>query len=777
MESQLGKDIVRVEAKDKVTGTAKYTNDLDDSPILYAKLLTSSCAHAKIISIDTSTASAMPGVKAVITAKDYYVLCGSLFRDRPPLASDKVRYFGEPVAMVIAEDEEKAKKAVDKIYISYEQLPVVNSISDALKKKPVLIHEQMMSYKKSITEVFPEKGTNICHHQKIRKGDMKKGWDDSDVIMEGEFSLPQSDHAAMETRSTRCIVMPDENVIIKSSSQVPYAIKELISKYLGIPEGRVIVRVPLVGGGFGGKATVQLEVLAVIAAMHVKGKWVNLTNTREEDFVTSPGHLGLNGHIKIGAKSSGKITAAEMKFYIDTGAYSDTSPKLAKAIAVECAGPYHIPNIQCDSYSVYTNHPYVTSYRGFGHEEHAFCLERTMDKLAAKLGMDPFELRLLNVAHDGDLKPTQVKVTTSNTGNITECLNRLRNLIKWDEGSRIVEGNNIIRAKGISCLIKTSDTPQNAGAAAILTFNSDGSVNLNCGAVEIGPGMKTTLSQILAEKMRMNINDIFIKMEVDTQSSPLYWKTVASMTTHMVGFAVINAAEDALNQLLQLASIALRCPVSDLEYENKMIYVKHDPSFFITFKDLVQGYKYPDGNSIHGPVIGRGSYVMNHLTILDKETGKGKAGLSWTVGAQAVEIEYDTRQHTYRLLKAATVIDAGKVINPKTARGVITGGMCMGLGLGTCEDFIYDENAITENTSFRTYKMIRYGENPKYLVDFVETPQIDTPYGSRGIGEHGIIGIPAALANAVSLAAQIDVTSLPVTPEYIWREKTKNDSV
>ena len=331
----------------------------------------------------------------------------------------------------------------------------------------------------------------------------------------------------------------------------------------------------------------------------------------------------------------------------------------------------------------------------------------------------------------------------------------------------------MIKAKGISCLIKTSDTPQNAGAGVILTFNSDGSINLNCGAVEIGPGMKTTAAQILAEKMRMNVSDIFVELAVNTQSSPLLWKTVASMTTQMIGRAVINAAEDAIDQLLQLASIALRCPKTDLDYENKMIFVKHDPSFYITFKDLVKGYQYSNGNSIHGPVIGRGSYVMNHLTRLDKETGKGKAGLSWTVGAQAVEIEYDLKQHTYRLLKAATVIDAGKVINPKTARGVITGGMCMGLGLATCEDFLYNEQAVTENTSFRTYKMIRYGENPKYLVEFVETPQVDAPYGSRGIGEHGIIGIPAALANAVSLAAGIDVNQLPVTPEYIWREKNK----
>jgi len=217
----------------------------------------------------------------------------------------------------------------------------------------------------------------------------------------------------------------------------------------------------------------------------------------------------------------------------------------------------------------------------------------------------------------------------------------------------------------------------------------------------------------------------------------------------------------------------LRCPTEELDFDNNIIFVKHDPELYIMFKDLVKGYKFSNGNSVKGPVIGRGSYVMGNLTPLAEASGRGTPGRSWTVGAQAVEIEYDTRLHTYRLLKAATVIDAGKVINPKTARGVVMGGMCMGLGLGTSEDFVYNEDGIVEDTSFRTYKMIRYGENPEYVVDFVETPQIDAPYGARGIAEHGIIGIPAALANAISLAAHIDVNRLPITPEFIWRERLK----
>lgn len=311
-----------------------------------------------------------------------------------------------------------------------------------------------------------------------------------------------------------------------------------------------------------------------------------------------------------------------------------------------------------------------------------------------------------------------------------------------------------------------------AVSGVILNFNKDGSLNLNCGAVEIGPGMKTTAVQLCAEKMRMPIDRIYVKMEVDTETSPKHWKTVASMTTYMMGRAVLGAADDLIRQLLSLAGTVMRVPPEDLDYGEEKVFLKSDPSVYVAFKDIVHGYRYPNGNAIEGQIIGRGSYIMSHLTWLDKETGKGKAGPGWTLGAQGVEIEYDTKQHTYRVLKAATVADVGKVLNPKTAKGILMGGMCMGLGLAASEEFIYDASGVVQNTSFRTYKMMRYGETPDYLIDFVETPQIDAPFGARGLAEHGIIGIPAALANALSLAAETDITEIPVTPEYLWRKKT-----
>lgn len=770
--SRIGVNTPRKEAWDKVTGAAKYNGDTETPNILHAKMLTSPYAHATIKSIDTSEASKATGVQAVITGEYCSVLSGSVIEDRPSIAKDKVRYFGEPVAVVVANSEKEAMKAVKLIKVVYEPLPVVNSVGDSIKPSATLIHENLGLYHCPVKDVYPQPNSNIADHVKIRKGNMSTGWEESDVIIESSFSLPQSDHVAMETRNAKAQILPDGNVIIYTSSQAPFSVKKRLSKLYNIPEGNIIVRVPLVGGAFGGKATVHLEFIAYIASKAVGGRMVTISNSREEDITTSPSKIGIEAKLKIGVTKDGLIKALESTYHVDCGAYADTGPRMAKAIAVDCTGPYNIENVWCDAFTVYTNHTYVTSYRGFGHGEFTFCIERLLDKVAASIGIDPLELRMKNAIYPGNFSPTQDKITLSNTGSLESCISKLKEVINWQEGTKIELDNGVIRAKGVSCFWKTSDSPTNASSGVIITLNTDGSVNLNFSAVEIGPGMKTTIAQIFAEKMKMDINKVYVFMNVDTQTSPKHWKTVASMTTFMVGNAVIDAAEDLMQQLREFGAIVLKYTPKDLEVENERVYLRDDPEIYVTFKDLAYGYEYPGGTSIGGQIIGRGSYIMKHLTKLDKETGKGKAGVSWTVGAQAVEIEYDPKKYTYRLLKAATVIDVGKVINPKTARGLIMGGMSMGLGLATREEFLYNDAGILENTSLRTYKPIHYGQNPKYIVEFVETPQIDAPFGARGMGEHGILGISAAFANAISLAAQSNFDKLPISPELIWKTKT-----
>lgn len=734
-------------------------------------MLTSTHAHALIKLLDTVPALQVPGVLAVVTGNDCSFRTGRWIDDRPPLAQSKVRYYGEPVAVAVAYSEDAAMRATQAIRVEYEPLPVVNSIEQALAANAPLVHEDLSTYPRVKPNIYPEQGTNVVHRSKIRKGDLDKGWAQSAISVEADFVLPESDHAAMETRCARAEITPNGQVVIHTSSQTPFTVKEMIFRHFHVPIQKVVVNTPLVGGAFGGKCAVQLELIAYLATRAVGGRPVLLVNTREQDMTTSPIHMGVKAHLKLGAAQDGTLLALDAVYYVNCGAYSDSTPIMCEAIAANCTGPYRVPNVKCDALCVYTNHTFATSFRGFGHTAYTFAMERMLDKLAYALGIDGVELRLRNAILPGDKTPTMVRTTRSNLGDLPGCINKLRQLVQWDAGRREVLPNGKIRAQGMGCFWKTSSSPPDALSSAVIFFNEDGSINLHCGVCELGQGTTTVLAQILAEKLQMDVRHIHVNTEVNTAHSPWHWKTVASMSTYMAGRAVLEAAADAITQLRTVAAAALRCAPGELEVGKGRVYLRSDPDIAMNFEDIVHGYKYPNGNAIGGQIIGRGTFIMRHLVPMEKNTGKGRTGPGWTVGAQAVEVEFDPADCSYRLVKAATVIDAGKVLNPRAARGIITGGMCMGLGYGCKERFDYSADGIVLNTQFRTYKMLRFGENPEYLVEFLETPWLDAPFGARGFGEHGILAIPAALANALSVAAQVDLDQLPLVPETIWRAR------
>lgn len=765
----LGQSVYRKESWEKVSGKAKYTNDFESQEMLYGKLVTSPYGHARIEKIDLTDALKILGVRAIITGGNFS-LTGEEIRDRPPIAVDRVRYYGEVVAVVVADSLAIAQLAANEIYITYTPLPVVNSPSESIQPDAPLLHENLGSYEK-IAGVYPVPGTNIASMTKIRKGSMEKGWEESDLTVQASFSFNPSDHAAMETRCSYAQIHGNGKIDITSSSQAPFMIKKLIARYFKVPLGNIVVKTPLVGGAYGGKASVQLEILAYIASKTVNGRLVKIVNNREEDMVTSPGHIGLEATVKLGCTKDGTLKAAELLYLWDGGAYADKSIDLARAGAVDCTGPYRIENIYCDSLCMYTNHPYPAPFRGFSHSEVHFAFERAMDMLAKKVNMAPLDFRYKNAILPGDTTPTQVKLNTSSVGNVQKCITKLKELIKWDEGQRIKVDKNIIRAKGISCIWKTSTIDTNASSGVILTFNPDGSINILSGVVEIGTGTKTILAQILAERLIMPVEKIHVQMLVHTQNTPEHWKTVASRGTFMAGRAVLNAADDVIFQLKERASCILRAPLEDMEVGYEKVFLRDDPDINIPVKDIGYGYTFPNGNTVGGQIIGSGTYTLRHMTRLDKETGAGKPGPEWTVGAQGVEVEMDTRTYRYRLLKAVSVIDIGRVLNQKAAEGQVMGAMNMGLSFAGRETFIFDDYARVLNPQLRTYRPIRFGEQPEYIVEFVHTPQIDAPYGARGVGEHGLIGMPAALANSLSAALQVDLKHLPLTPELLWRTK------
>lgn len=770
MTNVIGTSPYRKDAMEKVAGTAKYAADFTEPGLLHAKLLVSPHAHARIKSIDMSEALKHNGVRAILTGKDVPVRTGSHLEDRPLLAIDKVRYCGEPVAIVVADTEHEAKAATYLIKVDYDVMPPVNGLKQALQPETALVHEGMAQYKE-VKPVYPVINTNFANWTKVRKGDIQEGWRLSEVTVEADFSFPQSDHAAMETRCSYAEISPSGEVSILSASQAPFNIKKLINRLFLVPMHNIKVQVPLVGGGFGGKAAVQLELLAYAASKAAGGRKVKLVNSREEDMGTSPVHIGLDASVKLGCTKTGKLTALQVTFLFDGGAYSDEAVDISKIAALDCTGPYKIDHVWCDSKCLYTNHAYATSFRGYAHSELTFPIERVMDMLAMKLQMDPIEFRMKNAIKPGDTTPSQTELTASNVGDLFQCLQRLKEIAQWEQRSGMEEIRDRVRAMGVACLWKTPISPTNASSGAVITFNQDGSINLQCGVVEIGQGTKTVLAQILAEKLNMSIDKVHVVMEVRTESNPEHWKTVASSSVYMAGNAVMRAAEDAIQQLRTIASIPLHCSPEDVEIGNDKAYIKANPKQWILIKDIAHGYRYRNGNTVGNQVIGRGSFVMKHLTHINPETGEGTPGPGWTIGAQIVEVEYDKKTCAYTITKAYSVIDAGKVLNPMAAKGQVMGAMSMGLSFASREEFRHDCNGGLMNNQFRSYKVLRYGENPEYIVDFVETPKADAPYGSRGLGEQGLIGMPAALANALSTAAGIPLNRLPLTPETIWKTK------
>ncbi|HXK90436.1 MAG TPA: molybdopterin-dependent oxidoreductase, partial [Thermosynergistes sp.] len=376
----VGESVARIESAEKLTGRARYVNDIHFPGLLHAALVTSPHAHARIVSIDTSKARNAAGVLAVATGEDFPWNLGIYLGDKPPLARGIVRHFYEPVAAVVAESEAAAARGAALVDVKYEPMQPVLSPKDALKPGAPIIHEDMASYR-HIPAIMPEPGTNVANRTKIRKGDVERAFREADAVVEVDVSFPPGDHGAMEPRGSIAEIRPDGSVVIISSTQAPFVVRALLSISFGIPIGKIAVIAPYLGGGFGGKAGIQLEGLAYLLSKSAGGRPVKLVNTREEDMASSPGHIGLDATVKIAATKDGQMLGMDLLFLFDSGGYADYAVNISRAAAISCTGPYKVDNVRCDSLCVYTNHPFATAYRGFGHIELATAVERALDVL------------------------------------------------------------------------------------------------------------------------------------------------------------------------------------------------------------------------------------------------------------------------------------------------------------------------------------------------------------------------------------------------------------
>jgi len=767
-EDYLGVGVIRNDAVEKVTGAARYAGDLKFPGMLYAKLLRSEYAHAHIVRIDTRKAQELPGVKAVVTGKDFPNRMGLYLKDRTPYAVDKVRYYGEPVAGVAAESLEIAEEALRLIEVEYEELPPVLDLREAIKPGACLVHPDLHTYEIGAA-FFPIPNTNISNHFRIRKGDIEKGFAEADLIFEREYYVPHIQHSPIEPHAAIALYDRNDKLTIWASSQSPFAMRNILSHSLGFPMNKVRVIGPYVGGGFGGKAGLNVEATLVPLAMKCRNAPIKLVCTREEEFRDTFVRQGMLCRLKTGVKHDGRFTAQEFEMYWDAGAYTEYGVNVTRAAGYSSSGVYDIPNMKTDSYCVYTNKPVGGPLRGFGHSENHWAMEQHIDQIAHELGMDPVELRRINLQRDGSTNATGQVLR--NPG-IEQCLERTAELIGWQEvsGPGVIEpGVKKVRAKGIACMTKAPAMPNDAASSAIVKLNDDGTVYLSIGAQELGQGSFTVLAQILANELGVRYEDVRVQ-PIDTDFSAYEWQTVASRITYSCGRAVIAAAKDARRQVLGHGAKYFGVPVEDIDIAESKVFVKSDPKRSVHIGTLSLGVTLPDFSGYGGPVIGRGTFIPEGITAMNPETGQSeKPVANWTYGAQAVEIELDVETGKIRVLKVAAVYDAGRVINPVTAKTQVEGGVVQGISIGLLEEMKFSEQGKLLNPSYIDYKISTAADIPdELLVDFVEVPQEDGPYGARGIGEHVMVPTPPAIANALYHAAGIRVRTLPMTSEKVY---------
>lgn len=770
MTKYVGRSVPRKDAIEKVTGTATFTFDIDNIPnLLIGKFLTSPHAHARIVSIDTSAAEKLPGVAAVVTGKDWPVRIGLYAGDRDILAVEKVVWVGQPVVAVAAESEVIAENALELIKIEYDPIPAVIDPVEAKNSNNVLVHEKLAEYEHS-PAFNPIPGTNIANHFKLRKGNIEDGFSKATYIFENTYSMPQVTHAYLEPITTIAHYRQDGTIEIWSSAQSPFTVRYLTGITFSVPTTNIVVHTPYIGGGFGGKAGLNFEPLTVLLSRKASSKPVKLQLTREENFRSAPVRVGMVAKIKTGVNSNGRITAKEIEYIWDSGACADYAVNVGRAAGYVSIGPYDIENVKSDSYTVYTNKPYATAFRGFGHMELHWAIERQHDTIAKKLNIDPLEFRKINTLKPGKSFTGNQHRLREDAGNVDECLDKVWTDLKKNFVHASSNNPWIFRGIGVACFMKGPAQPPNSAASAYVKFNEDGGVLVSVGTSEMGQGTITSLAQIAADELGLPIEKVKIKGERNTDRDAYTWQTVGSRSLFMDGNAVRNACLDAKRQIFELASQILRVPSKDLILETERIYPRGEPWKNLILTELVMGYMYPSGEAIGGPIIGRGNYISK-MTILDPETGAGNPAIFETFGAQGIDLEVNVLTGEIAIKRLVSAFDIGKAINPQLCENQVIGGSVMALSIAMNEELQYNDNGILLNPNFVDYVIARSGDIPEEFSSFfVENPQEDGPHGARGIGELTMLGIPAAIGNAILNAINVEINDTPINSQRVWTE-------
>lgn len=739
----MGASIPRVEGRAKVTGRAEYVHNLRLPAMLYGRIFRSTVAHARIRGVDVAAARALPGVFAVYTADDIRKLIpepyyGPAFHDQPVLAMDKVRYVGEPVALVLAADPHVAEAAVQQIVADYDELPAVFDEVEAMTSRAV-VHEVLKP-----AGTFPDlkhlkdkRDTNIALDFHLRRGDAQQAFAEADHVFEHTFRTQQVLHLPLEPFVTVADPAPNQ-LVIHTASQSPSFVRIEIARLLGWPENRVRVKVPYLGGGFGAKLYIKLEALTAVAAL-IAGRPVKIALTMEEQFYTLTKHA-TTLRIKSGVTKDGKITARVCEVWWNGGAYADIGPRITQKSGFTAPGPYDIDHVSIDSYALYTNLTPAGALRGFGIPQLVWAYESHTDMIARAMGIDPLAIRRRNILREG--RP-QATGTLMRDAGIEKVLERLASRMQWEK--TYDKGGGVIRrGRGIAIGFKASISPTTS--VAIVNISADGSCMVQCSTVDMGQGSDTAMAQIVAEALGIPVASVTL-VHPDTDVTPYDMATLGSRSTYHMGHAVKNAAEDARDKLLALAQEV------GLSLETTPI-----PDIFR------KKYGMQAGN-----IVGVGSFIPPYTP---PEPGTGltpDATPFWMVGATGAEVEVDAETGEFKVTRLVNLVDVGRPVNPAIVETQISGATMMQLGFTLYERMDIDGGQVA-NASLADYKIPGIRDVPMVMEnEAVDMIQKSGPFGAKGVGESGTFGVSPAIANAIDDAVGVRLTSLPLTAEAVYR--------
>ena len=721
----------RIDAREKVTGRATYAGDVYLPGMLMCKILASPRSHARIVSIDTAKAEALPGVRYVITGRDFPdIRFGSgALKDRYIMARDAVYYIGEPVAAVAADDELTAQEAIGLIEVEYEDLEAVVDPLDALKPGAPSVHPDLESFE---GYGFTLEGGNICTLLDADRGDVDQAFKDADFVFEDTFRSQGINQGFLEPMACVADLEPNGRLTVWASTQGPYQVRAQLAQVLGIPLSNIKIIAMELGGGFGAKLRLAFEAFPALLAMKT-GHPVKLINTREEVFTLNGPRHPVTNYIKTGVNRDGTIVAREAYTIFDVGAYLGAGPNSGIGHGL---GAYNIPNFRLRSYGAYTNKVYVGSYRASGVADMTFAVESHMDIIAHKLGLDPLEFRLQNAIKEGDVAVNGAKVPRNGLAETLQAVKERLGLPK-----ELPEGHGV----GIAlCEWRSGSGPSTAS----ISVNEDGTVSLLTGSVDIS-GSDTSLASIAAEALGISMEQVIVAKR-DTDLAPFTGPSGGSRIVYSQGKAVEMAAGETRDKLFALAADRLGVPADALACAEGRVYVQDNPPQGLTLGQLA-GMSL---NSRSGPIIGNASLSSMPFAPV--------------FSAQAAEVAVDRATGQVKLTRYVQCQDVGVAINPMAVEGQLEGGAVQGIGRALTEDMQFDpETGAVRNPSFASYLMPLALDLPELETLMVRVPSEDGPFGARAVAEPPGFGPPAAIANAIYDAVGVRIRELPLSGERV----------